>query len=339
MASFIPQSSLQLILYVCAVCLLYGIVKLVKHRRFYKDLPKPPHSFLFGHLKLLGEIIPLFPPNCHPQVWYTTLAQKYKLPGIFYLDLWPLGPAQLIITDPDLADQVTVLRSYPKHIENEIYLTPLVDKRNIAASNGPTWKLLHSMLSPAFAPSNIKNLVGVMADETMMFCETLSRYAETNEVFSMEQTAAKLIFDIVGKAVFSFPLNAQTTGSACLKDLQEILKYGVLARESKIPLTKFRAESRRKAAMKRADAYIESKIRERYEYLKSENISVAKKNALSILDLILRDRLQPPSSSNNNPNSNPDPLPRPRLPRPRHHEPQNPPRRRPRHDNRHPLLR
>ena len=198
----------------------------------------------------------------------------------------------MIITDPDAANQVTVLRSFPKHIVNETFLTPLVGRKNIAAVNGPTWKLLHSMLTPAFAPSHVKNLVGMMADETMLFCETLSRHAENDEVFSMRETAAKLIFDIIGKAVFSFPLHAQTTGSACLKDLQEILKYDVLGRESNNPLTKLRANIKRKAAIKRADYYVGSKIRERYEYLKCENISVTKKNALSILDLILHDHLQ-----------------------------------------------
>lgn len=194
---------------------------------------------------------------------------------------------------------------------NETYLTPLVGRKNIAAANGSTWKLLHSMLTPAFAPSHVKSLVGMMADETMLFCETLSRHAENDEVFSMEKTAAKLIFDIIGKAVFSFPLHAQTTGSACLKDLQKILKYGVLGRESNNPLTKLHANIKRKAAIKRADYYIDSKIRERYEYLKRENISVTKKNGLSILDLVLHDHLQ--LHSNEKPCSTPCPATCPDL--------------------------
>lgn len=194
---------------------------------------------------------------------------------------------------------------------NETYLTPLVGRKNIAAANGPTWKLLHSMLTPAFAPSHVKNLVGMMADETMLFCKTLSRHAENDEVFSTEKTAAKLVFDIIGKAVFSFPLHAQTTGSACLKDLQKILKYNVLERESKNPLTKLRANIKRKAAIKRADYYIGSKIRERYEYVKRENISVTKKNGLSILDLVLHDHLQ--LHNNEKPCSTPSPATCPDL--------------------------
>jgi hypothetical protein len=43
------------------------------------------------------------------------ISQKYKLPGVWYLDLWPLGPRQVIITEPDLANYVTVHKNHPKH--------------------------------------------------------------------------------------------------------------------------------------------------------------------------------------------------------------------------------
>lgn len=47
---------------------------------------------LWGHLKLFGEIAALYPPNVHPQVVFTYMKQKYDLPEVFYVDLWPLGP-------------------------------------------------------------------------------------------------------------------------------------------------------------------------------------------------------------------------------------------------------
>ncbi|OCK82089.1 cytochrome P450 3A30 [Lepidopterella palustris CBS 459.81] len=290
--TFLNQTPFKLVFSVFVAWFLYAAIRLVRYRRFYKDLPKPPHSFLWGHLKLFGEIVAMYPPNTHPQAYYTSLSQKYNLPGIFYIDLWPLGPSLLIIADPDTASQVTVLKSYPKHIENANFLSPMVGRNNIASVNGSTWKLLHNMLAPAFAPLHVKNLVGMMADEVTLFRGTLGRMSQTGEVFSMEETAGKLVFDIIGKAVFNFPLNAQTTGSECLRDFKEILKMVVLGRESWNPLTKARASFKRKAAIKRADSYIDDKIRERYDYLKRENIEVTKKNALSILDLVLRERLQ-----------------------------------------------
>lgn len=54
--------------------------------------PKPPHSWLLGHLKLFGEVMAMYPPNVHPQMIFTYLKQEYDLPEVFYVDLWPLGP-------------------------------------------------------------------------------------------------------------------------------------------------------------------------------------------------------------------------------------------------------
>jgi hypothetical protein len=97
--------------------LAYGLMRLIQQRRFYKDLvchynycesqartrlinmqPKPPHSFLFGHLKLMGEIFAMLPSDVHYQCAVTTMAKKYDLPRVFYLDLWPMADGQVCVT-------------------------------------------------------------------------------------------------------------------------------------------------------------------------------------------------------------------------------------------------
>jgi hypothetical protein len=62
------------------------------------DQPKPPHSFLFGHLKLMGEIFAMLPSDVHYQCAVTTMAKKYDLPRVFYLDLWPMADGQVCVT-------------------------------------------------------------------------------------------------------------------------------------------------------------------------------------------------------------------------------------------------
>lgn len=84
--------------------------------------PKPPHSRFWGHLKLVGETIALFPENSQYQIWCTTLAQRYNLPGLFYLDLWPLGPTQVVVIDPNLADHFVSPNMYPKHAMEKLAL-------------------------------------------------------------------------------------------------------------------------------------------------------------------------------------------------------------------------
>jgi hypothetical protein len=63
----------------------------------------------------MGETMASLPPDVHYQVAVTTIAQKYNMPGVFYLDLWPAGCGQVIVTDPDVASHMTVTKNHPKH--------------------------------------------------------------------------------------------------------------------------------------------------------------------------------------------------------------------------------
>lgn len=253
--------------------------------------PKPPHSFLFGHIPLFAEIVKGIPPNCHPQYIYTTLARKYNLPGVFYVDLWPVGPAQIIVTDPAAAHDITTIRPLPKHGEVERFLRPIAGGENIAAVNGAKWKYIHGLVSPGFASSHVKGMVGVMANETLTFRKTLSRLAETGETFSMEETAAKLIFDVIGQIVFHYSLQAQTSGSACLTDIRDMLKYFALERTWN-PIDRVKYFFRRRNAVQRVDRFVENQIIERYNTLRQERILPTKRNFLSLLDLMLRQKLE-----------------------------------------------
>lgn len=64
----------------------------------------------------MGEAAALCPPNCHPQIYLTAIAQKYNLKGIFYVDLWPVADPQVIVTDVDLMDQIHVKRAFPQYV-------------------------------------------------------------------------------------------------------------------------------------------------------------------------------------------------------------------------------
>jgi len=239
----------------------------------------------------MGEAAALLPPNMHPQAYLTAIAQKYDLKGIFYMDLWPVAEPQVVITDIDLMDQVHVKRAFPIHQLADDFLAPIVGRNVIATANGKTWKMLHNAMAPAFAPSHIKNLVTVMTDEVLIFRDTLDKLAKTGEVFSMENTAAKLIFDVIARIVFHFPLHAQTQGSQYLSDLREMVHL-VEAQFSFNPLVKINAFFKRKAILKRLHDSIRSQIMERYRLLNDEGIVPQKKDPYSILDLMLREHVQ-----------------------------------------------
>ncbi|KAH8596814.1 cytochrome P450 [Bisporella sp. PMI_857] len=283
--------SIAIILFtgVTAIALQF-LFRLYTHRRRFNDLPGPPHSFLWGHLKIMGEAAALFPPNTHPQVYITTIAQKYDLKGIFYLDLWPVADAQVILIEPELMDSVQVTRSFDQHRIGDDLMNALVGRNVIATANGAIWKKLHGGMAPAFLMPHVRSLSGLMADETMIFRNTLLNLAKSGKVFSMEAEAAKAIFDIVGRIVFNFPVNAQTEGSSYLNDLKETQEL-VNQLLSMNPLVKLKVYLRRSFVRKRIDISVTKKILERLALLREEKIVPSRKDPLSILDLMLRDTL------------------------------------------------
>ncbi|UZP45306.1 hypothetical protein NXS19_013118 [Fusarium pseudograminearum] len=138
-------------------------------RRFYRDLPGPPHSWLLGHISILKNIALSMPPNSMPQLYYTEIAHRYNLEGIFYLDLWPIGPGLVIISDPKLIEQAHIPRPMVPHPMTNTFLAPMVGDGNIATKGGTEWKKLHNTMSPAFSRAHAHGMVGVMVDESRLF--------------------------------------------------------------------------------------------------------------------------------------------------------------------------
>lgn len=239
----------------------------------------------------MGEVSSTLPPNTHPQAAMTAIAQKYNLKGIFYLDLWPVTDSMVVLTDPDLMHQVTSVKPLQMHPISEAFMSPIVGRNVIATSNGPVWKKTHNAMSPAFSWSHIRNLGAVVVDECMLFRDTLNKLAQTGEVFSMEETSAKLVFDVIARIVFNTPLYAQTKGSAYLTDLRDMIQLAD-AQLSWNPFVKMRAFFKRKTIFDRLQVSIVRKIYERLNLLRSQKIVPSRKDPFSILDLMLREYVQ-----------------------------------------------
>lgn len=251
----------------------------------------------------MGEVAALMPPNCHPQTYYTEIARRYNLKGIFYIDVWPVADPCVVLSDPGLLEQVTTVKPLHMHQMADDFMSKVVGKGLIATTNGPVWKMLHRAMSPAFSWSHIRSLTDVMVDECVIFRSRLQGLASTGDVFSMEDLAAKLIFDIITRVVFNFPLHAQTRQSQELRDLHELVE--LVHGEADItikynPVLQVQRWWRRRHLYARLHPLLLGKIKERFALLIQEEIVPSRKNPNSILDLMLRDYLQPEGQATGN---------------------------------------
>ncbi|KAL5113779.1 hypothetical protein ACEQ8H_008353 [Pleosporales sp. CAS-2024a] len=145
------------------------------------------------------------PPDCHYQYAITTIARKYNMPGVFYLDLWPAGVGHVVVIDPDAALQMTVTLNHPKHEAEKWFVDPLMGVDNIVTTEGPRWKhSLHSTNNP------------YIAEELMEFRCILRDFAQAGDKFMLEELTLRTTFDVIGKATFGHSLNAKSQGSEAL---------------------------------------------------------------------------------------------------------------------------
>ncbi|KAH7420149.1 cytochrome P450 [Cadophora sp. MPI-SDFR-AT-0126] len=192
------------------IYLIFFIVKFINHRRFYKNLPTPPHSMLLGNLKVVGEAMKRYPPDIHPQPMFTEMGQENNLRGLFYVDLFPFSESMVFITDPGVALQAQTSPNFYRHPFVKSFLRGVVGTKSIFSTNGAEWSRQRSWFAPSFSLAHLLKLVPGMIEESLVFKEKLTRFAVSGEVFSMNDATMKLAIDFIGRTVGDIRLKSQT---------------------------------------------------------------------------------------------------------------------------------
>ena len=141
------------------------------------------------------------PKDCHPHIMMHELRAKYKLPAVFFVDTWPFGYPICAIVDPDVAYQVTVQNSLPKHAGVEEAIWPLAGRKNIVSMEGAEHKRWRNIFSPGFSNGHLMTLVDGIVDDAVVFANTLGNHADMQDIFSLEEEATRVTVDIIGRVV------------------------------------------------------------------------------------------------------------------------------------------
>lgn len=181
------------------------------HRSLVKGLPGPPHSYVLGSLRSMGEVIAKQPKRAAPQTYPLIIKEHYGLGDYFAMDPWPFGPTMLVVTDPDMLHELTVKQSQPKHPEVEKFMQNFGGDSNLVSAEGSLWKKWRSAFNPGFSAAHLMTMVPVIVDECAIFSELMAEHAKKNDLFRMERAATRLTVDIIGRVVMDHALNSQRT--------------------------------------------------------------------------------------------------------------------------------
>jgi len=185
--------------------------------------PGVPHSILFGHISTMAKESPNFPRDVHGQVLFNYIADEYNLRqyGLFYVDVYPIQhESMIIVTSPEVAAQATQITSYPKHPAFKRDFGQALGHRALVLQEGVDWKVLRTMFSPGFSPTNLFSMVPMMVDETEIFASRLSASAAAGGfVRSLDSFAAALTIDIIGQALLGLKFNSQNNSNSMVTSI------------------------------------------------------------------------------------------------------------------------
>ncbi|KAG7136382.1 sterigmatocystin biosynthesis monooxygenase stcS like protein [Verticillium longisporum] len=234
----LTQSLIRLSFLVLVIGFGYFVARLVQVRLKFRRLkaqgvPLMPHSFLTGHLHIIAKLTRGLPIDLHPnyisqliyQNWRTLFPDRASCPGALYVDMWPIAPPLLFITDAHLANQFIVEPSLPRPPNAKKYLAPLTHNLDLVSLEGAPWKTWRSRFNPGFSAKNLTTLAPAILDEVATFADILREHAGTSEkpnswgpVFQLETLTTNLTFDVIARAVLDISLNEQRAGPSVLKE-------------------------------------------------------------------------------------------------------------------------
>ena len=157
----------------------------------------------------MGDAVKELPSGIHYQSLMVYIGQKYNMPGVYHLDLWPIGNPMIIISDPAAITQMTQVNSLPKHPVNDTFVGSLVGRPSIVVVEGAEWKMIRNIIMPSFAPSYMASLTPVIRKHVERFLHILDNHATTGESFKLQDACMSLTFDVIAEVVMGVDSESQ----------------------------------------------------------------------------------------------------------------------------------
>lgn len=179
-------------------------------RCLFKGLPGPPHSYLWGSLKAMGEVVKEQPRYCAPQTYALPIRERFNLPDVFYTDPWPFGPPTMMIFNTEVMADIAIKQNMQKHPLIDDFVQHVGGPGNLVSAEGQEWKKWRSAFNPGFSAAHLMTLVPLLVDECSIYRDILTKRAEKNELFRLEQATTRLTADIIGRVVLDVAFKTQT---------------------------------------------------------------------------------------------------------------------------------
>ncbi|CEN61024.1 hypothetical protein ASPCAL07693 [Aspergillus calidoustus] len=202
------------IVVVCSGLVIFGLARL-RSVRFtqYAHIPGPATSLVWGHLKLISQLIRQDPSKHFQYAIHSLIKRQTDDTGLMLLDLRPAFYPIAVIYSHDLAEQIT--RATPQ-FKYSVPKAPLQDmighvigRDSFLTNNGELWRDTRKMFNAAFAPNHLASFIQPILEKIQVFLRALDANARSGDEFELGERCTLLTFDVIGRVILNIDLKTQ----------------------------------------------------------------------------------------------------------------------------------
>ena len=224
------------------------------------------------------------PPHFHYQQLMTYIGQKYDMPQVFYLDMWPVSYPITIIQDPGVAAQITQTKSLPKHVVNRQYTSRLTGHSSIVFVDGAEWRMIRSIINPGFAPQYIASLTPILSKHIGRFTDKLVAAASQRGTFLLQDYFLGMTLDVIGEVVLGQDLDSQRSFNLLAYHYGQAARHSNVTTVSGFSFSRLRSDIMTRWHSRQESLIIADLIRRRWSDQKDE----VKESSRAGIDLFLQ---------------------------------------------------
>ncbi|KAL9582034.1 MAG: hypothetical protein Q9212_003534 [Teloschistes hypoglaucus] len=117
--------------------------------------------------------------------------------------MWPAAGILFIVVSPHIANEIHanphMSMQRPPLLPR--FFKPIAGGANMFDMREHDWKPWRAMFSKAFSAEHVVSLIPDTVDETMVYSETLKKFAEQEKMFQLDLITLRFTIDVIGKTI------------------------------------------------------------------------------------------------------------------------------------------
>ncbi|KAF7854227.1 hypothetical protein EAF04_010524 [Stromatinia cepivora] len=225
-----PRNPILTVGLLAVTSVVYLIWSMYRHRSRINKLRKQGFpmpggwSWITGHIFVLFQYTGRLPPLTNMALAIQELSTEFADTEMFLLDMWPAYPASIVVFNPEAAVLISQKYNLPKPNTSLEMTKPIVGGPSLLSMNGEDWKSWRSLFNPGFSATSLMEHIPYIVDTVDILCEKFQENAGQG-IFSLDDFATRLTFDIIMKVTLDTQINYQRSEHILPKALGAITRW------------------------------------------------------------------------------------------------------------------